>query len=509
MTTESSLQTFAAVDLGSNSFHLLVVRREPDGSLTVLDRLKEMVRLAAGLDDQNHLSREAQARALDSLVRIGQCLRDIPPSNIRVVGTSTFRRARDSGRFLEAAGEALGCQVEVVSGVEEARLIHLGATRGVSADERSLVVDIGGGSTELVVGQGSAPLDKASLHIGCVSHSREYFPDTRITREQCLWAETAARMELEPIEGRLRERDWEQALGASGTVRAVAASLAHAGWTDGRITFEGLTRQRERLIEAGRLDRADLSAVKPERREVFAGGLAILRAVFAALGIREMAVAQGAMREGILYDLLGRQGRTDPRRMSVEWLADRFHADPEQAGRVAETAGYLFEQTRDAWELDDAAAALLQWAARLHEVGLDVAYAGCHKHSAYIVAHSDLPGFAQAEQKALAVLVRSWRRKFPAAQLAAFGDVEGPRLARLAVLLRLAAALHRGRRSGPVPYPHVHVDQAAIDLRLPCGWLADHPLTRADLADEAKRLATGGFSLDFGDNPAANARGAR
>ncbi len=497
-------QTFAAVDLGSNSFHVLIARREPDGSLTVLDRVKEMVRLAAGLDGANRLSQEAQSRALHALGRIGQRLRDIPPAQIRVVGTNTFRKASDIGSFLDAAAEALGCGVEIVSGVEEARLIHLGVTQGFTDTERRLVIDIGGGSTEIVVGKGAEPLDKASLHLGCVSHSRDFFPDGYITREHFVWAETAARMELEPIEARLRERGWDHALGASGTARAVAASLAHAGWTDGTITFDGLTRERQRLIEAGTLDRLDLSAVKPERRDVFPGGLAILRALFEALGIREMGVAQGAMREGILYDLLGRKDHADPRSAGVERLADRFRADRAQAERVANTASYLFAQVRDAWELDDAAGALLRWAAQLHEIGLDIAHSGCHKHGAYIITHSDLPGFAQAEQNALAALVRSWRRKFPAEHFASFGQAEGQRLARLAVLLRLAAVLHRGRRPEPVPNPCVEVDRGVVDLRLPSGWLAGHPLTRADLADEAKRLANAGFSLRFGEDCAGS-----
>ncbi|MEX0607293.1 MAG: Ppx/GppA family phosphatase, partial [Halofilum sp. (in: g-proteobacteria)] len=275
---------------------MLVARREPDGSLTVLDQVREMVRLAAGLDEHDYLSAEAQQRALEAMARIRERLRGIPPAHTRVVGTNTFRKARDTSEFLASAGEALGRPIEVVSGVEEARLIHLGVTHGFADDDRRLVVDIGGGSTEVIVGQGAEPLDKASLHIGCVSHSRDYFAEGHLTADHFIWAETAARMELEPIEARLRERDWQHALGASGTVRAVAACLAHSGWSDGTITFDGLTRLRRAMIDAGHIDRLDLPALKQERREVFAGGLAILRAVFEALGIREMGVAQGAMR---------------------------------------------------------------------------------------------------------------------------------------------------------------------------------------------------------------------
>jgi len=489
--------TFAALDLGSNSFHLVIAQREPNGSLVVVDRFREMVRLAAGLDADNHLSPDARERALDCLAKIGERLRELPARNVRVVGTNTLRNARDSGDFIRAAEDALNHRIEIVSGMEEARLIYLGVTYSLAQDGRRLVLDIGGGSTEFIVGEGMEPLHKASLHIGCVGHSQTYFPGGRLTRKAFQRAELAARIEIEPIESRFRDLAWEAALGASGTIKAVATTLKESGWTDGTITREGLDRLRKSMIKAGSIDKLDLHGVKAERHPVFPGGVAILSAAIDSLGIDEMRVADGAMREGILMDLPGRLEHVDPRAASVERLAARFHADPAQAERVVAVADQLFDQAREPWALDDEAGWSLQWAARLHEIGLDIAHSSCHKHAAYIAANTDLAGFAHAEQLQLATLVRAWRRKFPAGQFAAFGEADGNRLARLAVLLRIAAVLHRGRRATPLPPIGIEVDGTKVHLRFPPGWLDEHPLTRADLDEEAGRLKAGGFTLDW------------
>ncbi|WP_070989270.1 Ppx/GppA phosphatase family protein [Halofilum ochraceum] len=489
--------TFAALDLGSNSFHLVIARRESNGSLVVVDRLREMVRLAAGLDADNHLSADARERALDCLAKIGERLREIPARNVRVVGTNTLRKARDSGDFIRAAEAALNHRIEIVSGMEEARLIYLGVSHSLAQDGRRLVIDIGGGSTEFIVGEGLEPLHKASLHIGCVGHSHAWFADGKLTRKAFDRSEMAARIEIEPIESRFRDLAWEAALGASGTIKAVATTLKESGWTDGTITRDGLEGLRKSMLKAGSIDRLELPGVKPERHPVFPGGVAILRAAMESLGIEEMRVADGAMREGILVDLPGRLDHVDPRAASVERLAARFHADPAQAERVLAVAAELFDQARGAWALDDEAGWLLQWAARLHEIGLDIAHSSCHKHAAYIAANTDLAGFARAEQLQLATLIRAWRRKFPVGQFAAFGEEDGERLARLAVLLRIAAVLHRGRRATPLPPIGIEVDGTDVHLRFPPGWLAEHPLTRADLAEEAGLLKNGGFTLDW------------
>lgn len=502
MSTIDFNNVFAALDLGSNSFHLVIARHEPDGSWVVIDRLREMVRLADGLDERKNLSPEARDRALGCLARMGERLRPIPPRNLRIVGTSTLRQASAAGDFIADAEAALNHRIDIISGMEEARLIYLGVARGLPAEGRHLVMDIGGGSTEFIVGEGMEPLSKAGLHMGCVGHSRRHFADGRLTREAFEAAETAARVELEPIEERFRSLTWETAVGASGTIKAVARTLQERGWTDGTITSDGLDRLRKEMIKTGKVEKLDLPAVKKERYPVLAGGLAILRAAFDSLGIDDMRLADGALREGILLDLPERVEHADSRAASVARLAERFHADPDQAQRVASTVAELLAQAREPWSLEDEGGWLLEWAAQLHEIGLDIAYSSCHKHAAYIVSNTDLDGFADAEQRQLATLVRAWRRKFPADEFARFGTHDGTQLARLAVLLRLAAVLHRGRHEEPLPPMVLHVDGASVEVDFPQGWLDAHPLTRADLVEEARRLDAGGFRLIWnGEQP--------
>lgn len=491
--------TFAAVDLGSNSFHLVIARREPNGSLVIIDRLREMVRLAAGLDDDRQLTEDARARALGALRRFGERLGELPAANVRVVGTNTLRKARNAESFVAEAEAALDHRIEIVSGMEEARLIYLGVVRSLAQPGRRLVMDIGGGSTEFIVGDGPEPLAKASLHMGCVSHSQRFFGDGRITKKAFEAAELAARVELEPIETRFRALQWESAIGASGTIKAVANALQEAGWAPGTITSGGLKKLRKHLIQDGHVDRIDVPAVKPERYEVFPGGVAILRAAFAALGIEEMRFADGALREGILVDLPGRLEHIDSRGASVERLASRFHADAEQNARVQETAAYLLDQVAAAWQLDDEDRWLLRWAVELHEIGLDIAHNAYHKHGAYIVDNTDLAGFARDQQRQLAALVRAHRRKFPVAELQAAGAGRAVTLERLAVLLRLAVLMHRSRRDTPLPAFTVRTGRRRIALEFPDEWLARHPLTRADLEEEAGFLGDGGFALGYAD----------
>jgi exopolyphosphatase / guanosine-5'-triphosphate,3'-diphosphate pyrophosphatase len=491
--------TFAAVDLGSNSFHMVLARREGP-NLVVMDRLREMVRLAAGLDAKRYLARDARERALACLQRFGQRLVDIPARNIRVVGTSALRQARDAESFIAAAEAALNHRIEIVSGMEEARLIYLGVAHSLAPSGRRLVMDIGGGSTEFIVGEGFDPLHKASLHMGCVGHSRQFFADGRLSRKRFEHAELAARLQIEPIEQRFRALDWREAIGASGTIKAVAAAVRNAGWSRDSITREGLGKLRATLIAARRLDRLDLDGVKAERMPVFPGGVAILHAAFQALGVEEMRVSDGAMREGLLHDLPGRLEHEDIRGASVERLAERFHVDMHHAGRVQATASRLFEAVRSAWGLDDEHAWQLRWAATLHEVGLDIGFGSYHKHSAYIVENTDLAGFSRDEQHQLSVLIQLHRRKFNRQAFARFDESESRVLARLAVLLRIAVVLHRGRSPRPLPEVDARADGARLRLAFGNHWLGRNALTRADLEEEARILQTAGFTLELADH---------
>lgn len=496
---EGLASTIAAVDLGSNSFHM-VVARPVNGHLNVLDRLRESVRLAAGLDVNGELDAAAQQRAIACLERFGQRLRDMPPGSVRAVGTNTLRKAHNSDAFLEAAAAALGHPIEVISGLEEARVIYLGVSHSLPASPgQRLVMDIGGGSTELIIGEGFEPIYMESLYMGCVSLSQEHFSDGNISAKAMRRAEIAAGQELQAIEQDYRRLGWGSAVGSSGTIRAVGDVLQAMGWSDGGITLSALHRLREAMIAAGHVDRlVNLQGLPAERAPVFPGGVAILIATFAALGIERMQVSDGALREGLLYDLMGRIRHEDVRGRTIAALSDRYHVDKAQARRVHATATYALHQVMQAWKLEEeCAVSLLEWAAQLHEIGLAVAHNGYHKHGAYLLEFSDMPGFSRQEQKALSALVRSHRRKFAPAVFRVLPEAQRERLMRLSLLLRLAVLLHRSRADIPLTPFHMEADGKSLTVRFPAGWLELHPLTQADLAQEAEMLKEGKFKLAF------------
>ena len=487
----------AAVDLGSNSFHLLVAQTQ-GGTLHVLDRLQEMVRIGAGLDAHNRLTPTARARALACLARFGQRLRSLPRGSVRAVGTNTLRRLANPGTFLAAAERALGHPIEIIAGREEARLIYQGMAQSRPDDgQRRWVLDIGGGSTELIIGEGREPLIMESLHMGCVSMSEAHFPGGAISEKGMRRAETAARLELQPIETQFRQ-GWEVAIGTSGTIRALRAVMRAEGWTDGVITRAALARLRAALIAARHVEDIDLAGLSPQRTPVFPGGVAIVSAVFEALGIDRMQVADGALREGLLHDLVGRFTERDVRAQTVSAIGARFRSDSAQAERVAHTAAHCFKQVARAWALDADAGLMLDWAARLHEIGLTVAHDQYHKHGAYLVEKADLPGFSWQEQQQLATLIRSHRRKFPLEVFEAMPLVSRTAVQRLCVLLRLAVLLHRARHDIELRGLRLLVGKHTLGVRFARGWLRQHPLTHADLEQEAAWLKAAGFRLDFG-----------
>ena len=488
----------AAVDLGSNSFHMKVARVVA-GELQVVDRMREMVRLAAGLDAADRITCEAAERAVHCLRRFGQRLRDLPSANVRAVGTNTFRRARGGSAFLAEAERALGHPVEILDGREEARLIYLGVSHGIAADERQrLVVDIGGGSTELIIGRRFTPLHTESLYMGCVSLSLTHFAGGRIRRGSLRAAELEATQELDPIRAHYREAGWDAAFGASGTVRAIDRTIRERGWSREGITREGLHRLRDALAGAGHVEALGSLGVEAARAAVFPGGVAILCAVFDTLGIRQMHAVEGALREGVLYDLIGRFRHHDVRDATIRNLSRRFQIDTGQAARVERTALYLYRQVAGAWRLRKPRCRdWLSWAARLHEVGLDIAHNQYHKHGAYLLEHADLPGFSRQDKQALSVLVRAHRRKFPSSVFEAPSLRRAERMQHLAILLRVAVVLHRGRSGAVVPGIAADAGAGLLRLAFPPGWMETHPLTCAELGQEAEYLAAARFQLRF------------
>jgi exopolyphosphatase/guanosine-5'-triphosphate,3'-diphosphate pyrophosphatase len=487
----------AAVDLGSNSFHM-VVARYSHGQLVILDRLREMVRLAAGLNDGGRLDEAATERALRCLERFGQRLRAMNADSVRVVGTNALRRAKRKRWFLERARAALGHPIEIISGLEEARLIYSGVVHtSPSSPDKRLVIDIGGGSTEVVIGEGLNPLLLESLSVGCVGLTTICFDDGKISDRRFERARTSVRLELEPILEAYKQMGWAQVFGSSGTVRVIADVVRRLYPESPRITLENLRGLADRVIAAGHVDDLALPDVDAERAAVFPAGLAILLEVVENLGIDRVRVAEGAMREGLLYDLMGRFTDEDARVRSVRAMEKRYHVDSLQADRIEATAVKLLDQVKRDWMLEDPLAELmLRWAARLHESGLDIAHSKYHRHSAYLMQHADMPGFPREEQLLLSALVGGHRRQF---SLEALEDLVSPwdRHAEfLMVLLRLAVLLHRGRAPQPLPDVRLKVRGRNVTLELPPRWMKEHPLTLEDLEQERGYLKEAGFRLN-------------
>lgn len=484
----------ASLDLGSNSFHLLVVN-ERDGHIRVVDKYREMVRLAAGLGLDGNLDQATEAKALNCLDRLAERLRGLKEENVRIVGTSALRQAKNSARFIDKAQRILGHPIEIIGGREEARLIYLGVSHSLEDNnDRRLVVDIGGGSTELIIGRHFEPEVMESVHMGCVAMSSRCFPEGRIGRRSFETAVNLGRQELEPVSLHFRPENWETAIGASGSVLAIAEVLSGNGFPEGVITAEGLEWLIGRLIEAKQIELVDLPQLSEERAPVFCGGVAILAAVFAELDVDYMHASTGALREGLIYDLLGRVHRADVREATVASLRSRYHIEPAHTDRVRDLAMSLHAQVTKTWKLaDDDNAVLLRWAADLHEIGMDISHSQYHKHGGYLLLNMDMPGFSRRDQSRLATLVRSHRRKVP---MDLFTGDDAETLLRLTVLLRLAVVLRRSRNNDGLPDIRLKASDDKLHLRLPGTWLNQHPLTRLDLEQETGFLAQTPVALE-------------
>ncbi|MBI5006751.1 MAG: exopolyphosphatase [Nitrosomonadales bacterium] len=480
----------AAVDLGSNSFRLQIAR-VVDDQLYMLDGLREAVRLAAGLTEDKRLDKAAQQRALACLQRFGERLRGLPREAVRAVGTNSLRVAKNAPEFLQQAEAALGFPIEVIAGREEARLIYLGVARGLpQSHERQMVMDIGGGSTEFIIGQGLTPARLESLYMGCVSYTVRYFADGKINKSNLKQAELAARGEVQTIVSEFSAGHWDVALGSSGTARVLCDILEQNGYSDGGITRDGLERLRAHLLKSGDVTRLELQGLKSDRIPVLPGGFAIMYAAFCELGIERMKPAMGALREGVLYDLHGRFTHNDMREATVQQFMRRYHVAPKQAERVAVLADLLSRQFLPD-NLDEESVRQLRWAASLHEVGISVAHSGYHKHTAYILANADMPGFSKKEQSRLSLLTLAHRGGLEklGAQLHEALDMAQ------VMALRLATLFYRNRSGVELPEIRGSYSGTKFHLVLPPGWLGQNPLTETALLEEMKQWKGIGVSM--------------
>ncbi len=488
----------AAIDLGSNSFHM-VVSRYVLGQLRTVDRLRETVRLAEGLDSKGGLSPEVLQRALDCLARFGQRVRDVPPQRVRAIATNTVRRLAAPQTFLMAAESALGHAIEVVAGREEARLIYLGVAHAQppKPGDLRLVIDIGGGSTEFIIGSGFDAIERESLQLGCIASTRRFFANGKLSGKRWRDARAEVSAEFQQFSGTYRALGWDEVLGSSGTIKAIGEICAAMKLTKGAITADALPVVRDRLLQADRIDAIDLPGLSSDRRAVIAGGLLVLEAAFDALGLQRMMVSKAAMREGVLYDMLGRGGAHDPRDASVTAMMQRYGIEAAQAERVEATALRMFDQVADHWHLEDDDRVMLARAARLHELGLAIAHSQYHVHGSYVVEHSDISGFSRQQQQFLAAMMRTHRRGIPKSAFDALPDRLLPAARRSAALLRLAVLLHRAHDAEPIPTLELKADGNELLLTLSASWLRARPLLEADLSGESDDMRGLGITLGF------------
>ena len=476
----------AAVDLGSNSFRLLIGRVEQNQlgeQVLPIDSLKDSVRLAAGLGKDGRLDAESQRRAIEALHRFGERLRSFSPDAVRAVGTNTLRIARNARSVLTTAEAALGFPIQVIAGAEEARLIYLGASHALANDDQfRLVVDIGGGSTECIIGRNYESVKLESATVGCVSLSQQFFVDGNVNAESFGHAAYTARAVLAPIALAYRRHGWKYAVGTSGTAKALVQA-AQMNFGAEELSREHLARLTDMLVKAGHIDRLKLEGLKPERRPVFAGGLAVMTAVFDELAIDSMRYCSGALRQGVLYDLLGRSAGTDMRTITVAQMMTRYGVDAAHGERVATTAVALIGQIiRGTQEDVERRRQLLAWAARLGEIGMSISHEDFHKHSAYVLAYADMPGFARDEQTQLSNLALAQTGGLRKLKPLLFADADW----QMVLALRLANILHRRRDAETTMLPALFFKRGKVRIEVPKVWADSHPLSDESLLAETE-----------------------
>ncbi|NNH39859.1 exopolyphosphatase [Acinetobacter terrae] len=478
-------ELLAAIDMGSNSFHLAIARVD-HGEVKKVASMSEKVQLAAGLDENKNLTEAAQQRGLACLARFVGRLSSVQANRMRIVATNALRQAKNGHEFIQKAAEILPKPIEIIAGREEARLIYLGVSHTMANSGRRLVIDIGGGSTELIIGEEFEPIHTESLQMGCVAFTKAYFSDGEINQKSFDKAVVAARKELSGIANTYKTAGWDTVVGSSGTIKACRQITVNMGWSDEKenLTREGLEKLKEKLLKFKHISEVDFDGLKEDRRAVLPAGVAILYAVFDVLELNKLVYSDGALREGVMYDLLGRFQHEDIRDRSVQALMGRYNADPKQAERVVKTAQHLFDGVAKTLNLNSEDSDLLRRAAYLHEIGLAISHAGYHRHGAYLLQHSDIAGFSQIDQNHLSHLVAHHRRKLRSDSRVDVMKVGGSKLVYLSLLLRLAVLLNHSRSDEMLPAIELSVDNEQQWQLSVSGDAKQWPLLVADLHDE-------------------------
>lgn len=482
---------FAAIDLGSNSFHMIVARIV-NGSIQILSRLKRRVRLAEGLDEQNCLSQEAIDRGVACLALFAKRLEGFSPENVKVVGTFTLRRAVNNSEFLAQAAQVFPFPINIITGQEEARLIYAGVSHTQAQKGRKLVVDIGGGSTEMCVGDDFTPLRAESRHMGCVSFAKRFFPNGELTCERFEAAYLSAMEKIEDLGWEYRELGWKHVLGSSGTIKTVSNVLLANGYKDGLITENRLQSLIEHCLTFKNLRDIQHKGLLAERADVFVPGLAILRALFHTFQIQSMRYSDGALREGVMYGWEKTFQVGNIRQRTAESLAEQYAIDQQQAKRVRATALRLFDQVtrwKNRKQINELRA-VLSWAALLHEVGIGINHKNAHRHSAYIISNTDLPGFDFEQQNLLAILMRNHLKNFRKSDLRGSNRFQQRDVLILVRLFRLAVLLNRSRQASVTPeILSLSIDKSEWTLQFEPEFLQQNPLIFDELVEEQKQLA--------------------
>ncbi len=496
-TSNDAPEYIAAVDMGSNSFHM-VVAKISHGELRVIDKLGEKVQLAAGLNEVGEFTEESKTRAFECLSRFAQRLKGLDSSAVQIVGTNALRAAKQKKEFLRQAESIMGYPIEIISGREEARLIYLGVAHTLSDDYGNrLVIDIGGGSTELIIGERFETKALESLHMGCVSFREKYFHDGQLTEKNFSKAIKHASRELLGISKNYSQLGWQNCVGASGSVKAILISLVHLGYAHETIELSDLYKLRQKMIKLGHTNFLEEVGVKKDRANIFPAGLSILIACFEVLSINKMNFTTGALREGLLYDLIGRIRHEDVRERTIQSMQLRYDIDKVHAQQVEETALYAYNLIADDWCIRSPRNEnLLRWASRIFEVGLSIAHAQYHRHGAYLVYYSELPGFTRLSQLYLSIIVRSHRRKFSDEPFVALTEAEQNLLKKLCVIFRLANALTVARKSSETRFS-LKAEDKSLEIDMGEGWLKENPLNEANLELEKELLTRQGFDLQI------------